>query len=301
MTSNIAQSVRDKLVQIARTQNKDFNHILSRYAIERIMYRLSKSQYADRFVLKGAMLFTLWFGQSTRPTKDLDLLGYGKFDFESLRKIFQDICKLPVTDDGLIFDDLDIEIHEIREGELYHGLQTAICGKLGSARITVTIDVGIGDSVLPAPKLEKYPTLIDLPAPEIRVYPPETVIAEKFDAIVVLGMRNSRMKDYYDIWNLIGRLEFDGAVLSEAIIATFRQRGHQLPYIIPTGIKEEFAANPDKTTQWKGFLRRMGLSQDKNNFANVVLEINNFFAPLISAWADKATFNKKWHPFEKWH
>ena len=282
MTPNIVHSIRDRLLSISRQQRTDYNRILSRYAIERFMYRLSISEYADRFVLKGAMLFSLWFGNEARPTKDIDFLGKGEFSFDLLRSLFFEVCKIEVPEDGIIFETDSIEIKDIREGELYNGLQATIASRLGSAALKVSVDVGFGDAVFPSPRKEKYPTLLDMPAPIILVYPPETVIAEKFDAVLALGMRNSRMKDYFELWTLSQGRDFNIEILLQSIKQTIERRGRQLPTEVPVGLTSDFATDPQKQLQWNAFLRRLGVSGDEYELERVVSNIREFLEPIIS-------------------
>ena len=199
---NLAASVRQRLRNLSRERGEDFNLTLTQYGLERLLYRLGKSEYADRFILKGAMLFVLWEGDAYRPTRDLDLLGYGDLDQQSITDVFRDICSVEVEPDGVMFNADSIIVAEIREAQEYGGYRVTLTGELDNARIDVQVDVGIGDQVTPEAVSTRYPSLLDMPEPEIRVYPPESVIAEKLQAIVALGMTNSRMKDFYDIWRL---------------------------------------------------------------------------------------------------
>lgn len=220
------------------------------------MYRLSRSPHADRFVLKGAMLFVLWLQDSHRPTQDLDLLGFGDLSADNLRSIFEDICETPVEDDGIEFFKDRIEIEEIREAEIYQGLRMKIPGRLGNIRLSDSVDVGFGDIIVPEPENAIFPVLLGLPHPEMKTYPKETVTAEKVDAMILLGGRNSRMKDYYDLWTLAQRFPFGATLLAEAINATLKRRGRELPSHMLSGLRDEFADSPTKQTQWRAFLRR---------------------------------------------
>lgn len=256
MSTSRSHSIQARLLNYSREHQVNHNHTLTRYGIERLMYRLSRSPHADRFVLKGAMLFVLWLEDLHRPTQDLDLLGFGDLSSSSLRSIFEDVCRLPVEDDGLEFSKEGIVIEEIREAEVYQGLRVRIPGRLGNTRLNVSVDVGLGDAVVPDPEKSDYPVLLDLPHPEIKTYPRETVVAEKVDAMILFGLRNSRMKDYYDLWTLAKRFPFNASLLAMAIDATLNRRGRELPSQTPPGLQDEFAANPTKQTQWKAFLRR---------------------------------------------
>jgi len=200
--ANISASVRARLLNLAKTQGEEFQSTLIRFGIERILYRLSQSPHNDMFVLKGATLFVLWTGKIHRPTQDIDLLGRGSTDSGRLRAIFESVCEQPVADDGLRFLADTIQVTNVREDEQYDGNRITLVAVLGNARIPIRIDIGFGDTVIPSPVKVEYPTLLDMPSPHLFVYPRETVVAEKFEAMVDLGIGNSRMKDFYDIWYL---------------------------------------------------------------------------------------------------
>lgn len=222
--TNLPHSVRDRLLAIARREGIDFNILLSRYVVERFLYRLSVSQYRDQFVLKGAMLFVVWTGTPHRPTRDLDLLGFGDLSEEQIREIFAKVFACPVEPDGLEFDADSIRVSEIRAEEEYHGRRAKAMVRLGGARVPLQVDIGTGDVLDPAAEEVTYPVLIDMPAPKLRAYAKETVVAEKLQAMAVLGMPNSRMKDLYDIRAMAEQFDFDGEVLSKSIASTFKRR-----------------------------------------------------------------------------
>lgn len=300
MSTSRSHSIQARLLNYSREHQVNHNHTLTRYGIERLMYRLSLSPHADRFVLKGAMLFVLWLEDLHRPTQDLDLLGFGDLSSPSLRNIFEDVCEMPVEDDGIEFSKDGIEIEEIREAEVYQGLRVRIPGRLGNTRLNVSVDVGFGDAVVPDPKKSDYPVLLDLPHPEIKTYPRETVVAEKVDAMIVLGLRNSRMKDYYDLWTLAQRFPFDAALLARAIDATLKRRGRELPSQLPPGLQDEFAANPTKQTQWKAFLRRTIPDQADLELGEVVPAIREFLAPVLESIVLGKTIRLHWTPGSGW-
>lgn len=264
------------------------------------MYRLSRSPHANQFVLKGAMLFVLWLEDLHRPTQDLDLLGFGDLLSPSLRSIFEDVCALSVEDDGLEFSRDGIEIEEIREAEVYQGLRVKIPGRLGNTRLNVSVDVGFGDAIVPDPEKSDFPVLLDLPHPEMKAYPRETVVAEKVDALIVLGLRNSRMKDYYDLWTLAQRFPFDASLLAKAIDATLERRGRKLPSHTPPGLQDEFAANPTKQTQWKAFLRRTIPRQADLELGVVVPAIREFLAPVLESILLGKALRLHWTPGSGW-
>jgi hypothetical protein len=223
---NISASVRQKLKNIALTQREDFQAILTRYALERFLYRLSQSEEGDKFVLKGALLFTIWSKQPHRATRDMDLLGFGENSPSYLQVIFQNICRLEVQSDGLEFNSEQVNCQLIKADQEYEGVRVNLLGNLTDTktRISLQIDVGFGDAICHAPVKLQFPTILDFPAPKISTYPRESVIAEKFQAMVILGIANSRMKDFYDLWFLASNFEFDGQLLSRAIQMTFERR-----------------------------------------------------------------------------
>jgi len=279
-TKNIAASVKARLQNVAGKRGEDFNLLLLRYGIERLLFRLSQSPYANRFLLKGAMLFVIWDEKTHRPTRDLDLLGFGPSDKAELTKVFQEVVAMSVEDDGIVFDPKSVQADEIREDNVYGGVRIRLMGKLGTAEIPVQIDVGAGDAITPAPETTIFPTLLDFPAPHVRMYPAYTVVAEKFEAMVKLGIANTRMKDFHDVWFLAHRFEFDGPTLRKAIEATFARRQTNLPQS-PEALSETFANDPTKQAQWAAFLRRNGLTGITNQFSEVVAVLRKFIEPVL--------------------
>lgn len=208
---NIAASVRQRLLERSRQRGEDFQFILSRYASERLLYRLSVSPHREGFVLKGALLFLLWGGELHRPTRDLDLLGFGDSSVAALEKVFRELCATTVEDDGLVFVAESVVAGQIREDQEYGGVRVKLVAMLERAKIPMQVDIGFGDAITPAARWHNYPTLLDAPPPRLRTYPRETVVAEKLEAMVSLGMSNSRMKDFYDVAVLARQFDFDGA------------------------------------------------------------------------------------------
>ena len=255
---DLPASVRARLLNLAKQRGEDLDLVLKRFGIERLLYRLSESPHKDNFILKGAMLFELWMGQAHRTTKDLDLLGSGTTDIPRLEALFRDLCVLPVEPDGLEFLPESVKGAEIREDNLYHGVRVTLRARLGVARISLQVDIGFGDAVFPAPEEVEYPSLMGFPCPRLRAYSQATVVAEKFHVMVELGLVNSRLKDYYDIWTILNRFEVPQDILREAIHATFQRRQTPLPTRIPEGLSDAFAVDPQKQTQWKAFLRKTG-------------------------------------------
>lgn len=279
---NPAASVKARLQNEAARRGEDFNLLLLRYGIERLLFRLSQSAYAGRFLLKGAMLFVVWDGETHRPTRDLDLLGFGPSEKEDLQKVFQDVAALPVVDDGLVFEPESVRAEEIREDNAHGGVRVRLMAKLGPAEVPVQIDVGVGDAVTPAPETASFPTLLDFPAPLVRTYPVYTVVAEKFEAMAKLGIANTRMKDFHDVWFLMRRFQLDGPTLRRAIEATFARRQTSLP-AWPDPLSDALANDATKQTQWAAFIRRNGLTGLPGQFAEVVATIREHIGPVLRA------------------
>ena len=260
MNNSNAASVRARLLNLAKAQGVDFNQVLIRFALERILYRMSKSADADRFLLKGALLFTLWYDMPHRATRDADLLGFGSSDLESIARTFRDIAGVEARD-GITFDPASVTVDEIRKNAGYAGVRVLIAGEIARARCQTQIDIGFGDAVTPGPIEAIYPVLLDdLPAPRLRTYPVYTVIAEKLHAIALLGMTNSRLKDYLDLSVLLERETLDAEILAEAIAATFKRRGMAVPTTPPVGLTEEFATDPSRRAMWHAFIRKNELA-----------------------------------------
>jgi len=277
---NVAASVRARLLNIAKAQGVDFNQVLVRFALERILYRLTQSQHADRFLLKGALLFTLWYDMPHRATRDADLLGFGASDLTSVAETFRDIAAVAV-DDGIAFDPASVTVEEIRKEAGYGGVRVIIAGELAKARCKTQIDVGFGDAVTPAPVDSVYPVLLeDLPAPRLRAYPTYTVIAEKLHAIALLGMTNSRLKDYFDLSVLLERETLDTDLLAQAIKATFERRGMSVPDVVPVGLTDEFAHDSSRQSLWLAFLKTNELPPETLHV--IVDRVRSVLAPALN-------------------
>ena len=298
--TNLPASVHQRLLNLDPARTHDFTPVLRRYAFERWLYRLGKSDHAESFVVKGAMLFVLWTRDLPRTTMDLDLLGIGNLTEAGLRRVFSKIGGMKVEPDGLTFDADTMVIEPIRDEAEYHGLRAKFLARLGNIRIPLQIDIGIGDSVWPDPEYILYPTLLDMPAPRIRAYRKETTIAEKLDAMLELGMLNSRMKDFYDIAVLAGLFSFNGAELRKALQVSLRRR--VLPSLseLPVAFTDEFAQDKDKNIQWNAFLRRLGKSPAALPLQKVVMKIRNFLSPVLHALAAGTEFNESWAPGGPW-
>ncbi len=280
MTPNLAASVRARLLNVAKAQESDFNQVLVRFALERILYRLTQSKYADRFLLKGALLFTLWYDMPHRATRDADLLGFGASDLESVAQVFREIAAVAV-DDGIVFDPASVTVEEIRKEAGYGGVRVVIAGELAKARCKTQIDVGFGDAVTPGPVDSVYPVLLgDLPAPRLRAYPTYTVIAEKLHAIALLGMTNSRVKDYFDLSVLLEREILDADLLAQAIKATFERRGMTVPAELPVGLTDEFAHDASRQVLWQSFVKKNEL--DPEPLAAIVGRLRLALEPALN-------------------
>lgn len=260
MAQDLAASVRARLLAIAKAEQTDFNAVLVRYALERFLYRLSLSAHADRFVLKGAMLFNLWYAMPHRPTRDVDLLGFGSSDLAAIAQTFREIVSVP-AEDGMVFDAASVQVDEIRKSAGYAGARVLVSAELARARCKTQIDIGFGDAITPGPVDATYPVLIaDFSPPQLRTYPVYTVVAEKLHAIALLGMTNSRLKDYLDLWVLLDRETLDIDTLASAIAATFARRETPLTTELPIGLSEEFAEDATRQALWAAFLRKNALT-----------------------------------------
>lgn len=260
MMANLSASILDRLLTLAKQRGDDYNLVLNRFALERLLCRLSTSAHADSFLLKGALLFALWYDDPHRPTRDADLLGFGQDDAEHLIAVFRDVAAMSM-EDGIVFDVASVRADAIREDNTYGGTRINLVARIGSARCSLQIDVGFGDAVTPEAQTVVFPTLLnDFPAPTLRVYPVYTVIAEKYQAMVMLGMANSRMKDFYDLAVIARRTELDGATLAGAIAATFARRSTALPTVRPLALTSQFSEDETKRRQWQAFLNKNRLT-----------------------------------------
>ena len=256
MTANLGASVLARLLNLAKQRGDDYNLLLNRFALERLLCRVAASAHADRFLLKGALLFALWYDQPHRPTRDADLLGSGPDDAEALIATFREIAAIEL-DDGIVFDPASVRVDLIREDKRYGGLRVRLTGRIGNARCALQIDVGFGDAVTPEPQAVVFPVLLDdMAPPTLKVYPVYTVIAEKFHAMTVLGLANTRMKDFFDIAVIAQRTDLDGAMLARAIAATFARRNTALPTQVPMALTQAFGDDAGKRRQWQAFLNK---------------------------------------------
>ena len=290
--TNLPASVHQLLLNKARQTHRPFNELLQYYAMERFLYRLSKSPYAARFILKGALMFTAWKLESYRPTMDIDLLGKTANQVEIVVAIAREICAQSVAPDGLMFNPASVKGARIAENANYEGVRIRFQANLGAARVTLQLDIGFGDVIVPATQPIEYPTLLDFEAPRLRGYSKESMVAEKFESLVTLGIFNSRMKDYFDIWTLSRRFDFDGQTLGNAIARTFSNRGTKI-VPEPIGLTAKFSDDPTKKSQWRGFIRKCRLEASPD-LGEVLLAIASFLGPLATALSAGKSFQGKW-------
>ncbi len=273
---------------------------LSRYGVERLLYRLSTSRFADSFILKGAILVGTWAAVPHRATRDVDFLGLGEPSPERLVAVFRALAGSDGGEDAIVFDPESVRAEEIRGEDRYGGVRVRMTADFGGARVPVQIDIGFGDAVEPAAEWIDFPTLIDLPAPRIRAYTRYSVVSEKLEAIVALGLLNSRMKDFYDVWLLSREFEFDGAKLAAAFRATFERRRTDLPVELPRALGDEFVEDPDKQGQWRAFASRGQLRRGEVGLEEAVRGIRGFVWPLLAALATGEAHPRSWPPGGPW-
>lgn len=290
----MAASVRARLLAMARSGTDEFQEILARYCRERLLYRLSKSEWRDRFVLKGAALFAVWTAEPFRTTRDVDLLGFVPPDAGSLTAVFRSVCRQEVEPDGLVFHADSVRARQIREQRPYQGIRVTLLATLKRTRIALQVDVGTGDAVVPPAEEVVYPTLLDLPAPRLQAYSRYTFVAEKFWAMAELGLANSRVRDYYDVRALAHRFEFDGDVLRGAVDATFGQRRAATPRESPAGLSDAYAEAAVRF--WPAFLRRSVPAELALTLGDVVAAVRTFLEPVLSGQAA----GRVWRPHKGW-
>jgi hypothetical protein len=299
MSGNLSASILARLLTLAKQRGDDYSLLLNRFALERLLLRISTSPHANRFLLKGALLFALWYDDPHRPTRDADLLGFGPDDEANLIATFRDIAAMDVGD-GIVFDPATVKADAIRENNTYGGTRITLLARIGSARCALQIDVGFGDAVTPEPQTITYPTLLkDLQAPTLRVYPVYTVIAEKYQAMVMLGQANSRMKDFYDLAVIARRTELDGATLAAAIAATFSRRQTPLPVERPLALTAQFSEDSAKVRQWLAFLNKNRVNA--GSLADTVSLLSLMLWQPTEVAAANSNVKITWHPnSERW-
>jgi hypothetical protein len=290
---DVAASVRQRLYNQAKSTRRPFQELLQYFAMERFLYRLAQSPHADKFVLKGALMFTVWGAPSTRPTKDIDLLARTDNRIETVVPLMRSVCTQPVAPDGLVFDAPSVTGSIIKEDADYAGIRVTFRATLQTARVVMQLDLGYGDVVVPRPALVDYPTILDLPAPRLRAYSRETVVAEKFEAMVKLGLLNSRMKDFFDLWLLSRQFDFDGLTLATAIGKTFANRKTPIPEEV-LAFTPAFADDPAKQKQWQAFLKKTRLHKTPGDLLEVVSAIAGFLKPVATAVRQTQSFSQTW-------
>ena len=290
----MAASVRQRLRDLARTRHEDFDYVLRQYVMQRLLYRLSCSDFSEQFLLKGALLFWVWNENFHRPTRDIDLLSFGDNDVPHLVDVFRQIVSVD-DDDGLVFDVDSVNGIEIKEDADYPGVRLTGFVNLAKARIPFQVDIGYGDAVSPEPEEAQLPSFLDFPSPQLRVYPVYVVIAEKFQAMVMLGIANSRMKDFYDIKTIASTMELDGEILFGAIKATFERRKTNITTEALYVFSDKFKQDKDKQTQWAAFLNKNGLEKG-SSYSDVVGEIQHFLEPVYQAIAEQKDYKQQWLP-----
>lgn len=300
MTRNVAASVRARLANKAKTRQRPFQEVLQYYGLERFLYRFSRTKHCDRFVLKGALMLRVWEAPESRPTRDIDFLGYVDNNVERLKDIVRYACEVDVEDDGLHFDAATVTGERIKEDADYAGVRVRFTGLLENARIPMQLDIGFGDIVHPSAQEMSYPTVLDFPAPRLRMYPRETVVAEKLQSMVYLGTVNSRMKDFYDIWLLARQFDFFGADLAASIAKTFENRGTDLD-ADPVALTAAFTTAETTSNQWTAFIRRSNLPAAPATLEEIRDPLRQFLVPVMTAIKEGRKFTGSWPAGGPWH
>lgn len=297
--SNLAASVQARLQNHARASKRPFQELLQYYAMERFLYRLSTTPHHTRFVLKGALMLHVWEAPLARATKDLDFLGHLDNSLENLERVVREVCTAAVEPDGMVFDPATVKTERIKEDADYEGVRVRFVGLLGKARVAMQLDIGFGDVVTPGAQKITYPVLLDFPAPALSGYPRETVVAEKFQAMVYLRTLNSRMKDFYDVWLLASQFAFDGAVLAKALTATFKNRETAMD-VAPIAFTPDFTEQTSTLAQWAAFRSRLPNAACPSTLADVVPCLSEFLLPIARACESGESFNQSWSPGGPW-
>ena len=294
MTGNLSASILSRLLNLAKQRGDDYSLLLNRFALERLLARVSTSLHADRFLLKGALLFALWYDTPHRPTRDADLLGFGPDDEANLIATFREVAAMELGD-GILFDPESVKADAIREDNTYGGTRITLVARIGSARCALQIDVGFGDAVTPGPQTVAYPTLLgDFESPTLRVYPVYSVISEKYQAMVMLGQANSRMKDFYDLAVIARRTELNGLTLAAAIAATFTRRQTVLPTEHPLALTRQFSENTAKLRQWQAFLNKNRI--EATSLGETIALLDELLWPPTQVAAVNSQATATWRP-----
>ncbi|MDD3927048.1 MAG: nucleotidyl transferase AbiEii/AbiGii toxin family protein [bacterium] len=292
---NVAASVRQRLLNYARERNEDFGLVLTNYAIERLLVRLGESPYVEQFILKGAQVFSLWMDNPHRATRDLDLLRQGENSVALLETIFHELCLYPLSvDDGITFLAETVKGEIINEDAVYDGVRITLRFQLSGAQDVLQIDIGVGDVVTPLPTYIEMPSMLGFPSARLHIYPKETVVAEKLEAMIALGIRNSRMKDFYDLWQLSRMFSFDGQVLCRAIGSTFQRRHTIIPAKPPIALSQDFWQDEVKQIQWQAFLRRLRVVGNPLPLKQIITDLRPFLLPLLQALSRGDEYHMIW-------
>jgi len=296
---NVAQSVRQRLLNEAKRVGRLYNEIEQYYAMERFLYRLSRSKHGGKFILKGALLLAAWRGSRYRPTRDIDLLGRLGNSEENIAAVFRDVCRQQVPEDGLSFDPFSVATARIAEDAEYEGVRVIVNGRLGTSRLRIQVDIGFSDVIVPPPADMDYPVILDFPSPRLKAYSRESAVAEKLEAMVSLGEGNSRMKDFADVWFLSRHFEFEGSALALAVASTFQRR--QMPLQAePIALTPAFAQIETKQLQWQAFLRRNSPEGVPADLAEVIDAIASFLLPILAHLAAGEPLPRTWPPPGPW-
>lgn len=299
MTRNLAASVRARLNTLARGSHRPFQEVLQYYGLERFLYRFSKSRHRERFLLKGALMLRVWEAPESRPTRDIDFLGFVENEITSLERIVREVCEVAVEDDGLVFDASTVAGERIAADAEYEGVRVRFNGFLENARIPMQVDVGFGDVVKPGADDGDYPTLLEFPAPHLRMYPRETLVAKKFQTMVRFGTVNSRMKDFFDVWLIARQFDFDGALLARAMSETFRNRGTEMESE-PVALSSAFTTAESTQKQWAAFVDRSRLTSAPRTLDDIRDPLRAFLLPVAVALRDGREFAHLWQPPGPW-
>lgn len=297
---NIEASIRARLQNKAKETNRPFSEILQYYGMERFLYRFSRSKYSDKFILKGALMFTVWQVPERRTTLDIDFLARYDNKVADIEMVMKDVCNMPVEPDGLMFDSKTVKGRKIKEDADYEGVRVKFMGFLERSRIPMQIDVGFGDIIYPKPKIIDYPIILDFPKPHLKGYPAESVVSEKFEAMVKLGLLNSRMKDFYDIWLMMRQFDFNGSNLSEALKRTFEHRKTLFPQSKPLFAEEIYDEKSDRQTLWKAFLKKGDIRHVPEKLAITAKDIEEFLIRPLNAINKGQGFEEEWKAPGPW-
>jgi predicted nucleotidyltransferase component of viral defense system len=291
---NLTASIRARLQNKAKETDRSFSEILQYYGMERFLYRFSQSQYAEKFILKGALMFTVWEIPERRTTLDIDFSAEYDNHVDAIEKVIKNICHIPVTADGLVFDAKTVKGQKITENAEYGGVRVKFTGFLERSRIPMQIDVGFGDVIYPKFHTIDYPVILEFPVIRLKGYPVESVVSEKFEAMVKLGLLNSRMKDFYDVWIMMRQFNFNGSRLAEAIKRTFNHRKTPIPLNKPLFAEEIYDEKSDRQTLWQAFLKKENIKHAPEKLSDTAGGIEKFLIRPLKAINKNEKFDELW-------